>query len=87
MALILVKYGTDHPAERLKIKVAKPDDKIVLIQNGVYWALEKIETPAKVYAIKDDFVSRGYSESDSTVSLISYSEFIDLLESEEKFIG
>lgn len=87
MALILVKYGTDHPVEQLKIKSAKAEDKIVLIQNGVYWALKDIETPAKVYAIKDDFLARGYSEEDAKVSLISYSEFIDLLESEEKFIG
>ncbi len=87
MALILVKYGTDHPAEKLKIKSAKPDDKIILIQNGVYWALEEIESPAKIYAIKDDFIARGYSESESKVPLISYSEFVSLLEAEEKFIG
>ncbi|MBC7123719.1 MAG: sulfurtransferase complex subunit TusB [Pseudothermotoga sp.] len=87
MALILVKYGTDHPVEQLKIKSAKAEDKIVLIQNGVYWALKNVETPAKVYAIKDDFLARGYSEEDAKVNLISYSEFIDLLESEEKFIG
>ncbi len=87
MALILVKYGTDHSVEQLKIKSAKAEDKIVLIQNGVYWALKDVETPAKVYAIKDDFLARGYSEEDAKVNLISYSEFIDLLESEEKFIG
>ncbi|WP_041075691.1 sulfurtransferase complex subunit TusB [Thermotoga caldifontis] len=87
MALILVKYGTDHSVEQLKIKSAKAEDKIVLIQNGVYWALKDLETPAKVYAIKDDFLARGYSEEDAKVNLISYSEFIDLLESEEKFIG
>ncbi|ABQ47763.1 MULTISPECIES: DsrH/TusB family sulfur relay protein [Thermotoga] len=87
MALVLVKYGTDHPVEKLKIRSAKAEDKIVLIQNGVFWALEELETPAKVYTIKDDFLARGYSEEDSKVPLITYSEFIDLLESEEKFIG
>lgn len=87
MALILVKYGTNHPVERLKINSARAEDKVVLVQNGVYWALENLQTPAKVYALKDDFVARGYSETDSKVSLITYGEFVDLLEGEEKFIG
>lgn len=87
MALILVKYGPDHPAEKLKIKFAQSDDKIVLIQNGVYWALQKINTPSKVFAIRDDLIARGYSETDSSVPLITYSELIELIEQEEKFIG
>ncbi len=87
MALILVKYGTNHPAEKLKIRSARAEDKVVLVQNGVYWALESLQTPAKVYAIKDDFFARGYSQTDSKVSLITYGEFIDLLEGEKKFIG
>lgn len=87
MALILVKYGTDHVVEKIKISSANAEDKVVLVQNGVYWALENVKTPAKVYAIKDDFVARGYCEADSKVSLITYDEFIDLLASEEKFIG
>lgn len=87
MALILVKYGTNHPVEGLKIRSARAEDKVVLVQNGVYWALENLQTPAKVYAIRDDFVARGYSQTDSKVPLITYGEFIDLLKGEEKFIG
>ncbi|ABV33873.1 MULTISPECIES: DsrH/TusB family sulfur relay protein [Pseudothermotoga] len=87
MALILVKYGVDHPVEKLKIENAKAGDKIVLIQNGVFWALKKYETKAKIFAIKDDFLSRGYKEEDSQVPLIDYPQFIELVESEPQFIG
>ncbi|HBU00030.1 MAG TPA: sulfur relay protein DsrH, partial [Thermotoga naphthophila] len=29
MALVLVKYGKDHPVEKLKIRSARAEDKIV----------------------------------------------------------
>ncbi len=87
MALILVKYGTDHPIEKLKIENARAEDKIVFIQNGVFWALKKVDTKAKTFAIKDDFLARGYDEKDSQVPLIDYSQFIEIVESEPQFIG
>ncbi len=90
MALVLIKYGFDNPAERVKINTTKEEDSVVLIQNGVFWALkEDIEkkVKGKIYAIKEDFLARGYSEKDSHVKLIDYSSFMDIIEKEEKFIG
>lgn len=88
MALILVKYGPNNPAERVKLEIARSEDDVVLIQNGVFWALEDVKkyTKANVCAIKDDFVARGYSESDSTVPLISYEQLIELIEKHPKSI-
>ncbi|MGJ8455824.1 sulfurtransferase complex subunit TusB [Pseudothermotoga sp. U03pept] len=89
MALILIKYGPNNPAERIKLYAATDEDDVVLIQNGVYWALEdfKSHTKASVFAIKDDFLSRGYSESDSKVPLIDYGRFVELVEKHPKSIG
>jgi tRNA 2-thiouridine synthesizing protein B len=89
MALVLIKYGYDNPAEKVKMKTTKEEDSVVLIQNGVFWALkdEIKDVKGKIYAIKEDFLARGYSTEDSKVELIDYPSFIDILEREEKFIG
>lgn len=89
MALILVKFGIDHPIEKLKIQSAKKEDAIVFIQDGVYWNFENLSelTEGKTYLIKEDFLARGYSEEDANANLIDYHEFIDLVEKDPKFIG
>lgn len=91
MALVLVKYGVDNPAESIKLSTANENDRVVLIQNGVYWAILKDVsklTKAKVYVLKNDLEARGYCEADlSGVELIDYEGFIELVEKEEKFIG
>ncbi|MDO7977069.1 sulfurtransferase complex subunit TusB [Oceanotoga teriensis] len=89
MALVLVKHGLDNPAAKILISNTKSDDSVVFIQNGAFWARdEKVnEIKGKKYVLKDDFLSRGYDESTSKVDLIDYSEFVDILEKEEKTIG
>lgn len=89
MALVLVKYGINHPVEKLKIESAKEDDSIVLIQDGVYWNLQDLSslTKAKVYILKEDFLARGYKEDEAKYNLIDYDGFVELIEKEEKFIG
>jgi tRNA 2-thiouridine synthesizing protein B len=89
MALILVKYGIDNPAEKIKLKTSKDEDSIVLIQNGVFWALsdEINNVKGTLFAVKEDFIARGYDESECKVKLINYSEFVEVIEKEEKFIG
>ena len=89
MALILVKYGPSHPVAKLKLETAKEEDRVLLIQNGVYWALEDPSkyTKARVYATKGDFVARGYGEEESKVPLLDYSEVVDLIVANEKFLG
>lgn len=89
MALVLIKYGINHPIERMKIENAKEEDSIVLIQDGVYWNLEDLSslTKAKIYILKEDFLARGYKEEETNHTLIDYDGFIDIIEKEEKFIG
>ncbi|HOJ87604.1 MAG TPA: sulfurtransferase complex subunit TusB [Pseudothermotoga sp.] len=89
MALILIKFGTNNPAERFKLANASSDDDVVLIQNGIYWALNdaKQYTAARVYAIKEDFLARGYDEPDSKVPLINYAQFVELIEKHPKTIS
>ncbi|AEX84483.1 sulfur relay protein DsrH [Marinitoga sp. 1135] len=89
MALIMVKYGIDHPVERLKIQSAKNDDTIVLIQNGIYWNFENLKklTDAEVVLLKEDFNARGYSDEDANVKLVDYNGLIEVIEKQEKFIG
>jgi len=89
MALMLIKYGINHPIERMKIESAREEDSIVLIQDGVYWNLEDLSnlTKAKIYILKEDLLARGYKEEDANHNLIDYDGFIDIIEKEEKFIG
>ncbi|HEY8540836.1 MAG TPA: sulfurtransferase complex subunit TusB [Pseudothermotoga sp.] len=89
MALILIKFGTNNPAEKIKLESASLDDDVVLIQNGIYWALNDMKqyTKAKVYAIKEDFLARGYEESNSKVPLINYAQLIELIEKHPKSIS
>jgi len=90
--VILVKYGINSEEAKIKFNLALPGDKVVLIQNGVFWALTEKPLELKkenieVYAIKDDFEARGYKDSESKVPLITYEEFIQLLESDNKTLG
>lgn len=89
MALIMVKFNNCNPIEELKIKNAKKEDTVVLIQDGVYWGLEDLKnlTDANVVAIRDDVLARGYDEKDLNANLIGYHDFISIVEKEEKFIG
>jgi tRNA 2-thiouridine synthesizing protein B len=92
--LIVVKYPPTRKISRDKISLAKEGDVVVLIQDAVLYALgdpilEEIkEKSVEVYALKEDFEARGYSEDMSAVDLITYGDFIDLLvEKGEKTVG
>ncbi|RKX85626.1 MAG: sulfur relay protein DsrH [Spirochaetes bacterium] len=90
--VILVKYGTDHAVESRKIAWAKESDTIVLLQDGVFWAkddrIKEAEAKKiKVFAIKDEYLSRGCLEKDAKVPLISYDKFIEILEKDTKTVG
>jgi len=87
MYLVVVKNGPDNSAERIKISAAKDGDKVVLVQDGVFWGLNELATKAEVFALKDDIEARGYSANDVTVPLITYEDFIDIVEECEKSIG
>ena len=89
MSLILIKYSPDHPAEGAKLSSAKEADCAVLIQNGVYWAACDALKDAKcpVYAIKDDFLARGYEEGQFDIELIDYDALVELIERNEGFVG
>ncbi len=90
--VIIVKYGLYHEIEKRKMEFAEPGDTVVLIQNGVFWLLNNkvrkfVPESVKVCALKDDFLARGYDESDTSEKLISYDEFIEILEKDGKTIS
>ncbi len=90
--VILVKYGFENNISCKKMDLADAKDTVVLLQNGVFWAFDKKmdslrEKGVNVFAIKDDFLARGYKEDDSKVPLISYVDFIDIVEKDQKTIG
>jgi tRNA 2-thiouridine synthesizing protein B len=89
MALVMVKYGIDHPAAKLKLATAEAGDDVVLVQNGIYWVLEDVQkkTRGKVSVLKDDLLARGYPESATESPLIDYSGLVELIEKQENFIG
>lgn len=86
--LILIKYGNENPAEQWKLEMASADDVIVLIQNGIFWAVtqegQKALAGKKVYAIQADLDARGYNAADLPLEPVDYSGFIELLEQHER---
>ena len=89
MALILIKHGVHHPIEEIKIGCATKDDSVVLIQDGVFWAIagEIQDLEAKVYALQDDLCARGYPPDTANVPLLGYPELVDLIAKEQESIS
>ena len=89
MALILVKHGVHHPIARLKLESANESDLVVLMQDGVFWAVtdELKEVKADVYVLQDDWCTRGYRTEATSLPLISYPDFVDIIVQEEKSIA
>ncbi len=92
--LMIVKYPPSREISRKKLELAKEGDVVVLIQDAVLYALgdpvidELREKGIEVYALREDFEIRGYSEDQSKVGLVDYSQFVDLVvEKGEKTIG
>ena len=75
--LIDKKFGNNS----LRIAEQDKDAEIVLIQDGIYLDVKKIENSGnKVYAIKDDVEKRGYTEILSkNIELIDYGKLVDLI--------
>ncbi len=94
MAMILIKYSDENPISMDLLDIAKEGDEVVLIQDGVLFALgeppkiyEVLGRGARVYAVREDLEARGYEEEDSIVPFISYDELIEIVERNEKSIG
>ena len=89
MALVLIKYGVGHPIARTMIECSNEGDCVVLIQDGVFWAItgELEGTKAEVFALQEDVCARGYQPDAAGVSVISYPELVDIIVREEKIIS
>ncbi len=90
--VIIVKYGLNNEIERRKMEFAEPGDTVVLIQNGVFWlvgneARKIVKEGVQICALKDDYLARGYDEGDTSEKLISYEDFIEILEKDHRTIG
>ena len=84
--LILIKYGPENPGERWKLEAATPEDQIVLIQNGIFWAITEPEIlEGKTVAIvQPDLEARGYSVEACKWPVVDYAGLITLLEENPK---
>lgn len=92
MALIILKKSPDYKVSHFLFEVALPQDKVVMIQDAVLFAVEKdikslVKEGVELYALKDDFIARGFDEKESLVPLISYEEFAEIIEKESKIIS
>ena len=89
MALVMVKEGRGNIGAKMKLVVAREDDDIVLIQDGVFWMLEQIQgvTKGRVSVLKEDLLARGYTEDATSLPIIDYGGLVELIEKHERFIG
>lgn len=90
--LIIVKYGPENPAEQGKLALAAEGDEVVLLQNGIFWAISEKLAPVlakglKVYALESDLLARGYSPAAAKTPLITYDGLLDIVERQEKSLG
>ncbi len=92
--MIIVKYPPTRKISGEKLSLAKKGDVVVLLQDAVLYALgdPKIDDlkrkNVEIFALKEDFNARGYSDDMSVVDLLSYEDFIDLVvEKGEKAAG
>ncbi len=90
--VIMIKYGLYNEIEKRKMSFADEGDTVVLIQNGIFWTLKGaykkyVKDGAKVVALKEDYLARGYEEKSSPVPLISYDELIELFEKDHRTVG
>ncbi|AEF16930.1 MULTISPECIES: sulfurtransferase complex subunit TusB [Thermoanaerobacterium] len=92
MALIIVKKSPDAKISEFLLKLALPQDKVIFIQDGVIFAIEKnlknfIKEGIELFALKEDFIARGFEESESQIPLIDYERWADFIEMNEKIIS
>jgi tRNA 2-thiouridine synthesizing protein B len=92
MALIIVKKSPANQLPEFLLKLALPQDKVIFIQDGVIFAIEKnlkdlVKEGVELFALKEDFIARGFEESESQIPLIDYEEWADLIERDEKIIS
>ncbi|BAL80523.1 sulfurtransferase complex subunit TusB [Caldisericum exile] len=92
MALIIIKKSPDYQVAHLLLEIALPQDKVIFLQDGVLFAVEKdvktlVKDGVELFALKEDFVARGFDEKESLVPLISYDEFAEIVEKEPKIIS
>ncbi len=90
--VIIVKYGLNNEIEKRKMEFAEPGDTVVLIQNGIFWLLDNearkiVKEGVTICALKDDYLARGYEESDAPEKLVSYEELIEILEKDHSTVG
>jgi tRNA 2-thiouridine synthesizing protein B len=89
--LILIKYASENPGDSWKIEMANEEDSVVLLQNGVLWAISDDIDPylekTKIMALDTDFLARGYKAEDSKVPLISYDDLVTLIEKHPQTMG
>lgn len=92
MALIIVKKSPNEKISEFLLRNALPGDKVFLIQDGVIFSVlpslkNLVKEGVSLFALKEDFLARGFKEDDSQVSLLDYDGFAELIEKEEKIIS
>lgn len=92
MALVIVKKSPADKLSEFLLKLALPQDKVIFIQDGVIFAIEKnlkglVKEGVELFALKEDFIARGFEESESQIPLIDYEGWADLIERYEKIIS
>lgn len=72
-------HVVNHPSALAAcLKVAVPEDTILLIEDGVYSGIHSYDRP--LLAIDTDVRARGLSERlDRTVSVKTYADFVELV--------
>ncbi|MBI5378539.1 MAG: sulfurtransferase complex subunit TusB [Nitrospirae bacterium] len=91
--LVLVKSAPDTPEGKRGALLAKEmGSDLVLIQNGVYFALQKERLEGfcgTAYALENDLRLRGLRDEafDRSVRTVDYASLVDLMAEADKVIG
>ncbi len=92
MALIIVKKSPNEKISEFMLSSALKGDKVLFIQDGVIFSIfpsakNLVKEGVELFALKEDFLARGFQENASKIPLIDYDGFAELVEKEEKIIS
>ncbi|NOX19907.1 MAG: hypothetical protein GXO99_01400 [Nitrospirae bacterium] len=88
--IVLIKNSPATSEGRRGLKIARDSSAdIVLLQNGVYFAINEMLDGfcGTAYAVEEDLKMRGLADIKRGIKKIGWPELIDLMANEERVVG
>ncbi len=88
--LVLIKNSPETKEGKRGLKIARDASAdIVLLQNGVYFAVNEMLDGfcGTAYAVEEDLKMRGLDDIKRGIKVIDWGQLVDMMAQEDKVIG